>query len=242
MREKRKKKMMYLIMIQLIAIYTGLVFWTLNFQSQTSAAYNDVEHLTFYIAADWPIKDKNKKNKKNKGKHDKSSIYFIQQTTDCQNRLLTAAIQNAHHSNPMKNQAVYEVYWSDNGKPIPKYGGQKIHSGTVPKLRSGETFTLAVKVEKAGQYAFKISHSGHEIWSKTFQVDEKCFDKLKGLKIKQQASNQADPQASNQADQPLTPENSTLETEDELQEPAATKEEVHLGGDDEMNENDAALD
>lgn len=230
MRQKRKKKFMHVLIIQFMAIYCGLLFWALKFHSETSAAYNDIEHVSLQITADWKSKDKDK----GKDKSEKQSLSFIKQEVHCYNGLISAVIRNAFHSSTMKNLAVYEVYWSDTGKPKPEYGGQKIQSGTVPVLRSGETFAINVKVTKPGQYIFKVNYSGYEIWSETLQVGKKCIDKFNPPKGNHKSTMSTDQVIQEES---LESENSTqIEIKDELREPNVTKDEVQAGGDEESHE------
>lgn len=232
MQQKRKAKLISVIMIQIVAIYCGLLFWSLKFHSQTSAAYNDIEHASFQITADWSSKDK--------GKHDKSSLSFIKQEIHCHSGLISAVIRNAPQSNSMKNSAVYEVYWSDKGNPKPEYGGQKVHSGTVPALRAGETYTISVKATKSGQYVFKVRHFGHDVWSETLKVEKKCIKQPKPPKGKHQSSISTEEPV---PEKPITPESSPSQTETkEIHESSEINDEVQTEEEEELDETSDTLD
>jgi len=183
MRKKAQKKIVYAIAIQLIIIYCGMLIWALKFQSETSAAYNDIEHVSFQITADWTDKDDKEKGK---DKPEKLSLSFIKHEVQCKHNAIVAVIKNNSQSSHMKNPAVFEVYWSEKGNPKPIYGGKKVHSGMIPALRAGESHTITFKVTTPGNYVFKVSYSNHDIWSNVLQVDKKCIGKYEDPKSKHQ--------------------------------------------------------
>lgn len=239
MRQKGQKKYIYAIAIQLIGIYCGMIFWTFKFQSQTSAAYNDIERVSFQITADWIEKDKDK----GKDKPEKPSLYFIKQEVQCKNSSISGVIRNTSQSIHMKHSAVYEVYWSENGNPKPVYGGKKVQSGTIPALRAGKSHTIAFKVTKPGNYILKISYSNHDIWSNVLQVDKKCIDDRKPVKEKHQSEiNTSHTENENTFKQEnSSPQIETSEELEELQEPAVINE-IQIERKEDLSEDTLALD
>lgn len=237
MRQKGQKKFIYVIVIQLIVIYCSVLFWTLKFQSQTSAAYNDIEHVSFQIAADWKDKDKDK----GKDKSEKPTLSFIKHEVQCKYSTISALIQNISQFNHMKNSAVYAVYWSEKGNPKPEYGGKKVHSGTIPALRAGASYTIAFKATKPGNYIFKVSYSNHDVWSNVLQVEKKCIGKYEFSKGIHQSTINTE-QSENEKTSLEENSPTQIEPSEELQEPAEIKDHIQTEGKEDLSEDTPALD
>lgn len=65
-------------------------------------------------------------------------------------KTVSAVIKNS--GNDMKGTVPFEVWWAEKGNPKE---GIKVGDGTVPALKSGETFNLKFSTEKPGNYMFK---------------------------------------------------------------------------------------
>lgn len=235
MRQRRNRKFIYVFAFQLLFMYCGLLFWTLKFESETNAAYNDVKQISWQITADWKNKDKDKPKN--------PELSFIKQEVQCKNGSISAVIRNNSQSIHMKHSAVYEVYWSERGNPKPENGGQKVHSGTVPALRAGESYTISFKVTKQGQYIFKVSYLDEDFFSSVMQVDKKCIDKSKPPKGKHHSTlDVKQPENEQLTTEENVPPHIEASESEEIYEQAIVNEQMEEEGKEGLDEGDSELD
>jgi YqxM protein len=168
---KKKNKRLFLV-TQVLGIWYCVLLTVIYLSSSTGAAFNDVEVIENRLHVFW-------ENDDSSANGDKSSLKFQNKVGfECTTGFYSL-IKNVG-SKDMQGTTTFVLYYNASEDPNRKKLGIEVGRGTIPALKSGESFNLTYLPElipSSGNYKFMaFQRTGHEgsgqLWSDPISVSD----------------------------------------------------------------------
>jgi YqxM protein len=175
----RKNKKLFLVN-QVLGIWYCVLLTLMHLSGSTGAAFNDIEVIENRIHAYW-------EKENTTAVWDKSSLNFQNDVGfQCASGFYSV-IKNGGDKD-MQGPTTFVLYFNGDKDPNKNNLGTEIGRGTVPGLKSGESFMLTYlqeSIPSAGKYKFmafqRPGHNGTgELWGNEITVNEKQLKVCQG--------------------------------------------------------------